>query len=103
MPNEVNILPPLSGEVVRQAPPIHTYFRDTFSQHQDLLHRRVDIDLVKGRPPAWPPSVHPRVGGRCSRPTALRRGFKPPLISPTTTTADQHRPACRRGGPVQRA
>lgn len=32
MPNEVNIYTPrYLAEVVRQAPPIHTYFRDTFS------------------------------------------------------------------------
>ena len=31
MPNEVNIYTPrYLAEVVRQAPPIHTYFRDTF-------------------------------------------------------------------------
>lgn len=50
MPNEVNIYTPrYLAEVVRQAPPIHTYFRDTFFTNiKTFSTERVDIDLVKG-------------------------------------------------------
>lgn len=50
MPNEVNIYTPrYLAEVVRQAPPIHTYFRDTFFTNiKTFSAERVDIDLVKG-------------------------------------------------------
>ena len=65
MPNEVNIYTPrYLAEVVRQAPPIHTYFRDTFFTNiKTFSTERVDIDLVKGdrRMAAF---VHPRVGAR---------------------------------------
>lgn len=72
MPNEVNIYTPrYLAEVVRQAPPIHTYFRDTFFTNiKTFSTERVDIDLVKGDR-RMAPSYIPASAGRCSRPTAL--------------------------------
>lgn len=65
MANEVNIYTPrYLAEVVRQAPPVHTFFRDTFFTNvKKSTTERVDIDLVKGdrRMAAF---VHPRVGGK---------------------------------------
>ena len=50
MANEVNIYTPrYLAEVVRQAPPVHTFFRDTFFTNvKKSTTERVDIDLVKG-------------------------------------------------------
>lgn len=93
MPNEVNIYTPrYLAEVVRQAPPIHTYFRDTFFTNiKTFSAERVDIDLVKGdrRMAAF---VHPRVGGQVLKANGFStESYKPPLINPyDVTTADQH-------------
>ena len=93
MPNEVNIYTPrYLAEVVRQAPPIHTYFRDTFFTNvKTFATERVDIDLVKGdrRMAAF---VHPRVGGKVLKANGYQtESYKPPLINPyDVTTADQH-------------
>ena len=50
MPNEVNIYTPrYLAEVVRQAPPVHTFFRDTFfTNRKNFVTERVDIDIKKG-------------------------------------------------------
>ena len=47
MANEVNIYTPrYLAEVVRQAPPVHTFFRDTFFTNiKTFATERVDIDL----------------------------------------------------------
>ena len=92
MPNEVNIYTPrYLAEVVRLAPPVHTFFRDKFFTNiKTCTSKRVDIDLVKGdrRMAAF---VHPRAGGQVLK----ERGYKtesyaPPLINPyDVTTADQ--------------
>lgn len=92
MPNEVNIYTPrYLAEVVRQAPPVHTFFRDTFFTNiKTFSTERVDIDLVKGdrRMAAF---VHPRVGGEVLKSQGYQtESYKPPLINPyDVTTADQ--------------
>ena len=92
MPNEVNIYSPrYLAEVVRQAPPVHTYFRDTFFTNiKTFATERVDIDLVKGdrRMAAF---VHPRVGGKVLKANGYTtQSYKPPLVNPyDVTTADQ--------------
>ena len=88
MPNEVNIYTPrYLAEVVRQAPPIHTYFRDTFFTNiKTFSTERVDIDLVKGdrRMAAF---VHPRVGGQVLKANGFStESYKPPLINPYDVT-----------------
>lgn len=92
MANEVNIYEPrYLAEVVRQAPPVHTYFLDTFFTNvKTFATERVDIDLVKGdrRMAAF---VHPRAGGQVLRETGYEtQSYKPPLINPyDLTTADR--------------
>lgn len=92
MANEVNIYSPrYLAEVVRQAAPVHTYFRDTFFKNvKTFPTERVDIDLVKGdrRMAAF---VHPRAGGQVLKENGYRtESYKPPLINPyDVSTADQ--------------
>lgn len=92
MANEVNIYTPrYLAEVVRQAPPVHTFFRDTFFTNiKTFATERVDIDLVKGdrRMAAF---VHPRVGGEVLKSQGYQtESYKPPLINPyDVTNADQ--------------
>ena len=73
MANEVNIYTPrYLAEVVRQAPPVHTFFRDTFFTNvKKSTTERVDIDLVKGdrRMAAF---VHPRVGGKVLKASGMK-------------------------------
>lgn len=92
MPNEINIYSPrYLAEVVRQAPPVHTFFLDTFFTNvKTFASERVDIDIKKGgrRMAAF---VHPRVGGKVLRGSGFQtESYKPPLINPyNVTTADQ--------------
>lgn len=92
MPNEVNIYSPrYLAEVVRQAPPVHTFFRDTFFTNiRTFSTERVDIDMVKGdrRMAAF---VHPLVGGQVLKGAGFKtESYKPPLVNPyDLTTADQ--------------
>ncbi len=92
MPNEINIYEPrYLAEVVRQAPPVHTFFLDTFFTNiKTFATERVDIDIKKGgrRMAAF---VHPRVGGEVLRSSGYQtESYKPPLINPyIVTTADQ--------------
>ena len=50
MPNEVNIYTPrYLAEVVRLAPPVFTFFRDTFFTNvRTFPTKAIDFDLVKG-------------------------------------------------------
>lgn len=80
------------AEVVRQAPPVHTFFRDTFFTNvKKSTTERVDIDLVKGdrRMAAF---VHPRVGGKVLKASGYKtESYKPPLVNPCDiTTADRY-------------
>ena len=92
MPNEINIYTPrYLAEVVRQAPPVHTFFLDTFfTNRKTFVTERVDIDIKKGgrRMAAF---VHPRVGGKVLKSSGYQtESYKPPLINPyTMSTADQ--------------
>ena len=92
MPNEVNIYTPrYLAEVVRQAPPVHTFFRDKFFTNiKPFSTKKVDIDLVKGdrRMAAF---VHPRIGGQVLKANGYKtESYAPPLINPyDVTTADQ--------------
>ena len=74
MANEINIYQPrYLAEVVRQAPAVHTFFRDKFFKNiKTFATERVDIDIVKGdrRMAAF---VHPRAGGQVLQLTI--RGF----------------------------
>lgn len=91
MANEINIYSPrYLAEVVRQTPPVHTFFRDTFfTNRKTFATERVDIDIKKGnrRMAAF---VHPRVGGTVMKADGYRtESYKPPLINPyTVSTAE---------------
>lgn len=92
MANEVNIYQPrYLAEVVRTAPPVRTFFKDTFfTNKKPFATERVDIDIVKGdrRMAAF---VHPRSGGQVLGDKGFRtESYKPPLVNPyDITTADQ--------------
>lgn len=92
MANEINIYTPRHlAEVVRQAPPVYTFFRDKFfTNKQTFVTERVDIDIVKGnrRMAAF---VHPKVGGKVLKSNGYKtESYKPPLVNPyDVTTADQ--------------
>lgn len=92
MANEINIYTPrYLAEVVKQAPQVHTFFRDKFFTNvKTFASERVDIDLVKGdrRMAAF---VHPRVGGKVLKEGGYKtESYKPPLVNPyDVTTADQ--------------
>ena len=64
MANEVNIYSPrYLAEVVRQAPPVRTYFRDTFFTNvKPFSTERVDID-ARGCPERHDHPVLHRAGG----------------------------------------
>ena len=89
--NQVNIYEPrFLAEVVRTAPPIHTFFLDSFFTNvKTFVTNRVDIDIVKGdrRMAAF---VHPRAGGQVLKGTGYKtESYAPPLINPyDVTTAD---------------
>lgn len=92
MPNTVSIYDPsYLAEVVRLAPPIHTFMRDSFfTNKKTSTAERIDFDLVKGdrRMAAF---VHPRKGGKVLSASGYETlSYKPPLINPyDITTADQ--------------
>lgn len=92
MANEINIYAPrYLAEVVRTAPPVHTFFRDTFfTNHKTFATERVDIDIKKGSR-KMAAFVHPLAGGKVLRGEGYRtESYKPPLINPySITTADQ--------------
>ncbi|MBQ3076733.1 MAG: major capsid protein, partial [Clostridia bacterium] len=92
MPNEVNIYTPRHmAAVVRQAPPVHTFFLDTFfTDIRTFPTEAVDIDLVKGDR-RMAPFVHPRLGGQVMEAEGYEtRTYKPPLVNPADiTTADK--------------
>lgn len=50
MPNTIDIYQPrYLAEVVRSAPPVHTFLRDTFFTNvKTFTTEEVDIDIVKG-------------------------------------------------------
>ena len=90
MANEINIYQPrYLAEVVRQAPAVHTFFRDMFFKNvKTFATERVDIDIVKGdrRMAAF---VHPRAGGQVLEEKDLRRRATSPLLSILTTLQPQ--------------
>lgn len=92
MPNEIDIYQPrYMAEVVRTAPVLQTYFRDTFfTRTVTFATEQVDIDIVKGdrRMAAF---VHPKAGGTVLKANGYEtKSYKPPLVNPyDITTADR--------------
>lgn len=88
MPNEVNIYDPrYLAAVVRQVPPVNTFFRSTFFTNMKTFPtERVDIDLVKGdrRMAAF---VSPRVGGKVmDKQGYATKSYAAPLVNPCDVT-----------------
>lgn len=92
MPNEIDIYQPrYLAEVVRQAPPIHTYFRDTFFNRVITYPTaRVDMDIVKGDRKILP-YVHPDAGGKAVKMDGYQtKSYAAPMVSGyIVTTAAQ--------------
>lgn len=92
MPNTIDIYQPrYLAEVVRQAPPVHTYFRDHFfNRVLTFATERVDIDLVKGDRKILP-YVHPDAGGKAVKMDGYQtKSYAAPLVSGyIVTTASQ--------------
>jgi len=90
--NEVNLYTPrYLAEVVKVAPPMYTFFKDTFFTNvKTFATERVDIDLVKGDR-HMAAFVHPKLGGTAMQESGyITRSYKPPLVNPySITTADQ--------------
>lgn len=92
MPNAIDIYQPrYLAEVVRQAPPLHTFFRDTFFTNvRTFVTERVDIDIIKGnrRMAAF---VHPKAGGQVLESEGYEtESYAAPLINPyDVTTAER--------------
>lgn len=93
MANEINIYQPrYLAEVVRQAPPLHTFFLSTFFTNvKTFSSERVDIDIVQGDR-HMAAFVHPKVGGEILKDEGYRtESYAPPLINPCDiTTADRY-------------
>ena len=92
MPNAIDIYQPrYMAEVVRQTPPIPTYFRDTFFNRVITFPtERVDMDLMKGDRKILP-YVHPDAGGRAVKMDGFQtKSYAAPLVSGyIVTTAAQ--------------
>lgn len=86
MPNAIDIYQPrYMAEVVRQTPPIHTYFRDTFFNRVITFPtERVDMDLMKGDRKILP-YVHPDAGGKAVKMTDFRPRAMPRRWCPATS------------------
>lgn len=92
MPNAIDIYQPrYMAEVVRQTPPIPTYFRDTFFNRVITFPtERVDMDLMKGDRKILP-YVHPDAGGKAVKMDGFQtKSYAAPLVSGyIVTTAAQ--------------
>lgn len=93
MPNEIDIYQPrYLAEVVRTAPPVHTYLRDTFFTNvKTFTEEQVDIDLVKGDR-EMAAFVHPKLGAETMDLEGYEtKSYKPPMVNPDlVTTAESY-------------
>lgn len=93
MPNEIDIYQPryLAG-VVRSAPPVHTFLRDTFFTNiKTFPTEQVDIDLVKGDR-EMAAFVHPKIGAETLAEEGYEtKSYTPPMVNPDiVTTAESY-------------
>lgn len=93
MPNVIDIYHPrYLAEVVRSAPPVHTYLRDTFFTHdKTFATEQVDIDIVKGDR-EMAAFVHPKIGAETMDLEGYEtKSYKPPMVNPDlVTTAESY-------------
>ena len=93
MANEIDIYQPrYLAQVVRQAPPVHTFLRDTFFTNiKTFATEEVDIDIVKGDR-EMAAFVHPKLGAETMAEEGYEtKSYKPPMVNPDlVTTAESH-------------
>lgn len=93
MANEIDIYQPRHlAEVVRSAPPVHTFLRDTFFTNvKTFAEEQVDIDLVKGDR-EMAAFVHPKLGAETMELEGYEtKSYKPPMVNPDlVTTAENY-------------
>lgn len=89
--NTVNLYTPRTmGKLVRQLPPAHCFFRNTFFKREEtFVTKDVDVDIVKGSRKVAP-FVHRMIGGKAVPNTGYEtKIYTPPLVAPEKiTTAD---------------
>lgn len=81
MPNTIDIYQPrYLAEVVRSAPPVHTFLRDTFFTNiKTFATEEVDIDIVKGDR-EMAAFVHPKMGAETMEEEGYEtKSYKPPI------------------------
>ena len=93
MPNTIDIYQPrYLAEVVRSAPPVHTFLRDTFFTNvKTFTTEEVDIDIVKGDR-EMAAFVHPKLGAETMAEEGYEtKSYKPPMVNPDiVTTAESY-------------
>ncbi len=93
MPNEIDIYQPrYLAEVVRSAPPVHTFLRDTFFTNvKTFATKEVDIDIVKGDR-EMAAFVHPKIGAETLEEEGYEtKSYTPPMVNPDiVTTAESY-------------
>ncbi len=93
MPNQIDIYQPrYLAEVVRSAPPVHTFLRDTFFTNvKTFPTKEVDIDIVKGDR-EMAAFVHPKLGAETLETEGYEtKSYKPPMVNPDiVTTAENY-------------
>lgn len=91
MANQIDLYSPRHlMEVVKIAPPVHTFMRDTFFKGRKYSNTdKVDVDIKKGTR-KMAPFVHPRIGSKTvSGSGYTTKTYTPPLVAPDmVTTAD---------------
>ena len=88
MPNTVSIYEPrtMMG-VIRKLPPVHTFFRSTFFNHEKtFITQKVDVDFKKGAR-KLAPFVSRMIGGKIVPNSGYETNtYTPPLIAPDKVT-----------------
>ena len=88
MANEVSIYEPRTmGRVIQKLPPVHTFFRSTFFNHEEtFVTKSVDVDFRKGSRKVAP-FVSRVIGGKIVPNTGYEtKTYTPPLVAPEKVT-----------------
>ena len=93
MANQIDIYQPrYLAEVVRSAPPVHTFLRDAFFTNvKTFATKEVDIDIVKGDR-EMAAFVHPKLGAETLENEGYEtKSYTPPMVNPDlVTTAENY-------------
>ena len=88
MANEVSIYEPRTmGRVIQKLPPVRTFFRSTFFNHEEtFVTKSVDVDFRKGSRKVAP-FVSRVIGGKIVPNTGYEtKTYTPPLVAPEKVT-----------------